>query len=167
MLSLLLNGGGYHRSLLSLNQVPKRKVCVIRIFVPILSCQCFHLKSFTCCYNLASIVHESLNWVLLLLVAAPEIGNMIWGTGEKKDDKTSQQRRLLWLICQQLRQQWRGWLSHPYQYTLILIREYYPHAPTLEQKTRNGTLPTYLPKLLLLLYTKWGWSGRQSGCQLN
>lgn len=65
-----------------------------------LSCQYFRLKCLTCCYNLAFIVHESLNRVLPLLVAAPEIGNMIRGIGEKTDNKTSQQWHLLQLIRQ-------------------------------------------------------------------
>lgn len=134
--------------------MPKWRVPVLRIFVSTLSCQCFHLKSLTCCYNLASIVHESLNWVLPFLVAAPEIGNMICGIGEKTDNKTSQQRHLLQLIRRKLCQQWKGWLSHPHQYRLIYIRRYYPHTPTLEPNTWNGTLPTYLPKPLQLLYTQ-------------
>lgn len=79
---------------------------VFRIFVPNLSCQCFHSSSFTCCCNLAPIPHESLNWVLLFLMAAPETGNMMWRTGKWKDDKTSQQWHL-WLICQRLCQQWK------------------------------------------------------------
>lgn len=128
-----------------------------------LSCQYFHSNSLTCCYTLASTLHESLNWVLLFLLAAPETGNMIWRTGNREDDKTSQQWHL-WLICQRLCQQWKAWLPHAHQSTLIHVKRCYPHASTRNKRHETGP---YLCEPLLLLYTKRGWRAMQSGCQLN
>lgn len=118
----------------------QNKKYVFRVFVPILSCQCFHSNSLTCCYNSASILHESLNWVLLFPMAAPEIGNMMWRTGKWKDDKTSQQWHL-WLICQRLCQQWKAWLPHPHQYTRIHVKRYSPYASAGNKMHERGTLP--------------------------
>lgn len=132
---------------------------VFRISVPVLSCQCFHSNSLTCCYTLASIFHESLNWVLLFLMAAPETGNIMWKTGRWKDDKNPQQWHL-WLICQRLCQQWKAWLPHPHQYTPIHVKMYYP--PASAGNKRHDTGP-YLCEPPLLLYTKWGWRAIRSG----
>lgn len=131
--------------------------------MPIISCQCFHSNSLTCCYNLASILHESLNWVLLFLKAAPETGNMMWRTGKWKDDKTSQ-HWYLWLMSQWLCQQWKAWLPHPHQYTTVHVKRYYPQASTGNKRHNMGP---HLCKPLLLLYTKWGWRWMHSGCRLN
>lgn len=115
---------------------------VFRIFVPILICQCFHSNSLTCCHNLASILHESLNWVLLFLMAAPETGNTMWRTEKWKDDKTSQQWHL-WLMCQRLCQQWKAWLPHPHQYTPVHVKRYYPHASTRNKRHETSVNHCY------------------------
>lgn len=128
---------------------------VFSIFVPILSCQCFHSNSLTCCSNLASILHESLNWVFLFPMVAPEPGNMMWRTGKWKDDTTSQQWHL-WLICQRLCEQWKAWLPHPHQHTPIHVKRYYPHASAGNNRCE---VRPYLCKPLLLLCTKGGWRG--------
>lgn len=148
-----------HWSLPSLNQMPKWRFLefLSQFWVANVSIQIPSPAAVTW----PLILHESLNWVLLFLMAAPETGNTMWRTG--KNERWQDLSAVVPVInMPEVKSAVKIWLPHPHQYTLIQVKKVL--STYFSWNKRHGT--GSLCKPLLQLYTKWGWRGIRAGCQL-